>query len=202
MTPGDIYFGKLEEYAMHFCTFYDCHECNEPYFGGMKDCEQAMQSEEKTRKEDLLCKTCAWSKLGLGSNMCEKHGNEFIDFKCMYCCSVGLFMCSQGRNYFCQSCHNDAMNGGKHQPQTDCTGGPNCPLGIPHHPMAGRDPSKSAFALGCSLCRSEQLSLVSEREGASNGVNVETRQDMIQRYDHVKGHDLGREMHIVKNPKH
>ena len=60
-----------------------------------------MQSEESTRKEDLLCKTCAWSKLGLGSSMCEKHGNEFIDFKCMYCCSVGLFMCREGRYYFC-----------------------------------------------------------------------------------------------------
>ena len=34
-TPGDAYYGKLEEFAMHFCTFYTCYACHEPYFGGM-----------------------------------------------------------------------------------------------------------------------------------------------------------------------
>ena len=33
--PGDAYYGKLEEFAMHFCTFYTCSACHEPYFGGM-----------------------------------------------------------------------------------------------------------------------------------------------------------------------
>ena len=39
VTPGDIYFGELEEFAMHNCTFYECHKCKKPYFGGMQDCE-------------------------------------------------------------------------------------------------------------------------------------------------------------------
>ena len=198
VTPGDAYFGQLEAYAMHFCTFYECNDCKEPYFGGMQDCEQAMQSEDKTRKEDLLCKSCAWKALGLGSNMCEKHGNEFIDFKCMYCCSIGLFVCCKGRYYFCQPCHNDIMNGGKHKARTDCTGGPGCPLGIPCHPKADDDPKKSAFAIGCSLCRSEKLALISQNDQATNGVNIEKREDMVKRFDHVKGHEIQREVHIVK----
>ena len=97
---------------MHNCTFYECHECSEIYFGGLQDCEAALASEEKTKKEDLLCKTCTVKALGLGETMCEKHGNEFIDFKCMYCCSMAVFMCSRGSNYFCTPCHNDAMSGG------------------------------------------------------------------------------------------
>ena len=31
----------------------------------------------------------------------------------------------------------------------------NCPLGVPH-PSASRDPLKSMFPLGCSLCRMEK----------------------------------------------
>jgi len=42
VTEGDIYFGKLAEFAMHNCTFYECFKCKKPYFGGMMDCLQAM----------------------------------------------------------------------------------------------------------------------------------------------------------------
>ena len=183
---------------MHFCTFYNCFDCKQPYFGGMQDCEQAMAAEDKTRAEDLLCKPCAWKALGLGQNMCVEHGNEFIDFKCMYCCSIGLFVCCKGRYYFCTPCHNDIMNGGKHKAKSKCTGGKDCPLGIPEHPQADDDPKRSAFAIGCSLCRSNRLALVQERKDAQNGINLENRADMIKRFDHVKGHDIGREMNIVK----
>ena len=38
VTEGDIYFGKLSEFALHNCTFYECFRCKKPYFGGMMDC--------------------------------------------------------------------------------------------------------------------------------------------------------------------
>ena len=38
-----------------------------------------------------------------------------------------------------------------HGPTEDC-GGVNCPLGVPHPPPCN-DPKKSAYPLGCSLCR-------------------------------------------------
>lgn len=39
VTPGDIYYLKLDEFAMHNCTFYECNRCKVPYFGGMEDCQ-------------------------------------------------------------------------------------------------------------------------------------------------------------------
>ena len=54
-------FGKLEEFALHQCTFYECFKCKQPYFGGMQDCQQAMQSEnsDALKPENLFCKECA-----------------------------------------------------------------------------------------------------------------------------------------------
>ena len=50
--------------------------------------------------------------------------------------------------------------------------------------------------MGCSLCRSEKLALIAANEQASAGVNIEDRKEMINRFDHVKGHDIAREMRI------
>ena len=153
VDPNDFYFGKLKEFALHNCTFYECFDCKKPFFGGMQDCEAALASEDSTSKEELKCKACKEK----GMKICKKHGNEFIDRKCMFCCSLAQFICCRGRFYFCQPCHNDAMNGGKHGPKTACEGGENCPLGLEWHPKAHDDPKKGAFALGCSLCRSNNL---------------------------------------------
>ena len=109
--PNDYYYNKLAEFAMKNCTFYECYKCKDPYFGGMEDCQQAMQSENNLKKEDLLCKRCSIEELGLGRAMCEKHGNEFVDWKCMFCCSIALFICSGGTGNYCTPCHNDAMAG-------------------------------------------------------------------------------------------
>ena len=53
MTFGrsDIYFNDITGFAMHNCSFYQCNECKNPYFGGMQDCGQAMQAENKMKKE-------------------------------------------------------------------------------------------------------------------------------------------------------
>ena len=49
---------KFEAFALHNCTFFECHQCKKPYFGGMQDCLEAMQQEDELKKEDLLCKNC------------------------------------------------------------------------------------------------------------------------------------------------
>ena len=38
VTEGDFYFNRLEDFALHNCTFYECFKCKSPYFGGMEDC--------------------------------------------------------------------------------------------------------------------------------------------------------------------
>lgn len=39
--PTYAYHNKLEEYAMYKCAFYMCFKCKDPYFGGLKECDQA-----------------------------------------------------------------------------------------------------------------------------------------------------------------
>ena len=53
--------------------------------------------------------------------------------------------------------------------------------------------------MGCSLCRSEKLALIAANEQASAGVNIEDRNEMIRRFDHVKGHDIAHELRIENN---
>ena len=153
-TPTDFYFGKPQEFANHRCSFYQCHECKKPYFGGLIDCEQEMGMEDTTRREDLICRPCLMKEMSIGANICRNgHGAEFIDWKCMYCCRVALFSCCGGTKWFCDPCHRDpykAMRNPK-----NCNG-KNCPLKIPH-PPASNNFKKSAFPLGCSICRSEHL---------------------------------------------
>ena len=196
MTEGDIYYGKLAEFAMHQCTFYECFKCKKPYFGGMQDCAQALESEnsDDLNPESLLCKKCAVKELGYGESFCKKHGNEFIDWKCMRCCNMAVFFCRGGTYTFCTPCHNDAM-ASRNNITNKCKGGPKCPLGLASHPIASTNKS-SCFPMGCSLCRSEKLALIAANEQANAGVNLEERKEMIDRFDHVKGHDIGREMRI------
>lgn len=40
---GDPFFGKLEELAVSKIAFYECFKCKIPYFGGMKDCAEAIR---------------------------------------------------------------------------------------------------------------------------------------------------------------
>ena len=84
---------------------------------------------------------------------------------------------------------------GRNNIKSKCKGGPNCPLGLASHPIASTNKS-SCFPMGCSLCRSEKLALIAANEQANAGVNVEERKEMIDRFDHVKGHDIGRELKI------
>lgn len=39
--PGDPFYNDLLGYAMKRLSYYQCYKCNDPYFGGMKDCEAA-----------------------------------------------------------------------------------------------------------------------------------------------------------------
>lgn len=57
--------------------------------------------------------------------------------------------------------------------------------------------SKSKYPLGCSLCRSEKLSVI-VRPAKTGGVNLETREDMKKKHGNFVGHDIRREMNILK----
>ena len=106
-------------------TFYNCFKCNRVYCGGKNDYEGAIR--ENMEAENFLCLTCAEEELGYGKEVCPKHGNEFTDFKCNYCCSIALFVIENGKRFFCQPCFNDHMEK-KEKVKTQCTGGSDCAL--------------------------------------------------------------------------
>ena len=82
--------------------------------------------------------------------------------------------------------------------KTTCKGGDSCPLKLPVHPEASKDPKKSRFALGCSLCRSEKLEIIADNADGATGANVERRGSMLKRFGGVHGHDINREMRVEK----
>ncbi len=88
---------------------------------------------------------------------CPKHGTEFLEWKCRFCCSVAVWYCF-GTTHFCDKCHQipGEMTGKSKEDLPKCpaapqgkplTGATECPLKL-RHPPAGEE-----FALGCGQCR-------------------------------------------------
>ena len=162
VTQGDPFYRRPLAYAMKQCTFYECAKCLQPFFGGMMDCAEAMNVEKELDRDSLECKACVMKEMGIGEDFCKNHGNKYIDWKCQQCCSLAVWTC--GGSYFCSPCHNNYMTK-THIPFADvskCKGGPACPLGIEKHPMASSNHRLSKFALGCSICRSENLDQITD----------------------------------------
>jgi len=143
------YYNNLPKYAMDRLAFYLCAKCKKPYFGGMKQCEDAGMDEqsEEYNKNHLICGSCA---AGPDSKSCNVHGKKYITYKCKFCCSVSSWFC-WGNTHFCNECHTKQENGDylNRKPISalpKCPGKDKCPLGIEH------PPNGTEFSLGCVVC--------------------------------------------------
>ena len=146
-------------------------EAINPIDNGVKNCQRC---QNVYQGEHTLCKPCIEKELGYGLENCAEHGNEFIDYKCNYCCSIGLFVIEGGRKILCQPCFNDQMEK-KLKIKTQCAGGPRCPLGLSKHPKADKK-----FALGCAICRSTKMEIIEQTN--NEGFNVEKRADLLAKH--------------------
>ncbi|XP_059059876.1 E3 ubiquitin-protein ligase MYCBP2 [Achroia grisella] len=152
--------GKMAQdpttYAMERYAYYVCHKCDRAYFGGLARCEA--ETNARWEPAELVCGACSDVT---GARTCPKHGADFLEYKCRYCCSVAVFFCF-GTSHFCNSCHDDFQritNLPKHQ-LPKCPAGPKgeqlpgtpeaCPLHV-EHPATGEE-----YALGCGVCRHAQ----------------------------------------------
>ncbi len=129
-----------ESYAMRIYSYYVCGKCSQPYFAGLVVCGEADEGSKRrcpdcTKPAEVKC----------------KHGSEFQQFKCRFCCSVASFKCWSTHS-FCTNCHQRQVSGEylSRQPASFfkvCPGPSECPLGIKH-------PHCEEVYLGCSMCKS------------------------------------------------
>ena len=107
--------------AMRRYNFYQCVKCKRPYFGGVAACgavgeggmggggaggagaAQGDGSVEDGRNE-LMCGSCSAKASGMAAAVCPRHGEQYIEFKCRFCCSIATFFCF-GHTHFCEGCH-------------------------------------------------------------------------------------------------
>lgn len=139
--PESVYFKNPELYVMARFCYYLCFKCKEPYFGGMKECN-AEDRQGSFNEKDLICGSCS-SKGGNG-NGCIKHGNEYVEYKCRFCCNIACWFC-WGTTHFCDDCHRIAAEISK-RPKNKL---PPCTCKIEH------PPNGEEFCVGCSICRLE-----------------------------------------------
>ena len=147
LDPSYAYHGDLAGFAMFKCSYYMCFKCKNPYFGGLKDCDNNQQEARNIKRDELICGACAGAAIGKGVKNCKKHGDKYIDYKCKWCCSIALFFC-WGTTHFCDPCHRKAGS----NKVIPCKGKGKCDLGraLEDHPPNGEE-----YALGCNVCRSE-----------------------------------------------
>ncbi|XP_073976386.1 MYC binding protein highwire isoform X3 [Rhodnius prolixus] len=139
-------------YAMDRYAYYVCFKCKKAYYGGEARCDLELGSGEFDPSE-LVCGACSDVSR---AQMCPKHGTDFLEYKCRYCCSVAVFFCF-GTTHFCNACHDDfqrvtnipknELPGCPAGPKAKQLEGEECPLHV-KHPPTGEE-----FALGCGVCR-------------------------------------------------
>jgi len=148
VRPGGKFYNNPLGYAMDMLRYFQCFKCKNPYFGGLKSCAGM----ENFKAEELICGKCACESLEIGNSKCAKHGTDFIEFKCRFCCSMAAWFC-WGTTHFCEACHKRQCSGDyvsrkKKSELPKCGGKATCPLKVDH------PPNGDEFSLGCSVCRS------------------------------------------------
>lgn len=135
-------------------NYYMCQKCSRPYFGGAAACGDAVNGEAAggggnadEKKDELMCGKCSGAMLGLKKIDCTKHGGQYVEFKCRYCCDVATFFCF-GHTHFCEGCHKKWASGAFKSPASLVQ---KCKCGIKHAENGTTAASEVCF--GCSLCR-------------------------------------------------
>lgn len=86
---GGRFYKDPLAWGMHHLTYYQCFTCKKPYFGGLAECGEARNADWDPK--ELICSACVPNGSG---TTCSKHGDDYISFKCQFCCSASSFLCS------------------------------------------------------------------------------------------------------------
>ncbi|XP_025027422.1 E3 ubiquitin-protein ligase MYCBP2 isoform X3 [Python bivittatus] len=102
-TPGVRFHNDPAGFAMNRYAYYVCYKCKKAYFGGEARCDAEAGQGDDYDPRELICGACSDVSR---AQMCPKHGTDFLEYKCRYCCSVAVFFCF-GTTHFCNACHDD-----------------------------------------------------------------------------------------------
>jgi len=152
-TPGARFYKDVAGFAIDRYAYYVCFKCKKAYYGGEARCDEQAGAGDQFDPRELVCGGCSDVAM---AQMCPKHGTDFLEYKCRYCCSVAVFFCF-GTTHFCNLCH-DNFQQVTSIPKTDL---PKCPCGPRGKQLEGEEcplhvkhpPTGEEFALGCGVCR-------------------------------------------------
>ena len=152
-TKGARYFNDPSGFALDRYAYYVCSKCQKAYYGGEAQCDAEAARSDDYNPDELVCGGCSDVSR---AQMCPKHGTDYLEYKCRYCCSVAVFFCF-GTTHFCNACHDDFQRVA-HLPKADL---PQCPVGPKCTQLDGEEcplhvkhpPTGEEFALGCGVCR-------------------------------------------------
>uniref|UniRef100_A0A9J7XY67 E3 ubiquitin-protein ligase MYCBP2 n=1 Tax=Cyprinus carpio carpio TaxID=630221 RepID=A0A9J7XY67_CYPCA len=102
-TSGARFYNNPAGFAMNRYAYYVCYKCKKAYFGGEARCDAEAGQGDDYDPRELICGACSDVSR---AQMCSKHGTDFLEYKCRYCCSVAVFFCF-GTTHFCNACHDD-----------------------------------------------------------------------------------------------
>jgi hypothetical protein len=118
------FYKKPREYARSVFLFYACSKCGEPYYGGRRECGAGDAADDS-----YLCPRCSREFLGM---KCPVHGEQFMVYKCFWCCNPATFLCYGNTTHFCSVCHEKPVERANGTiPYGKCDG--KCPFS-PHPP--------------------------------------------------------------------
>ncbi len=86
-SKGSRWFNDPMGFAMHKFAYYMCFKCQRPYYGGNYECAAA--ADHGFDPSELLCGACS----PIQAQDCPKHGKDYLEFKCRFCCSVAIWFC-------------------------------------------------------------------------------------------------------------
>jgi len=65
--------------------------------------QAAVEGGERDGRDELMCGSCSAKACGMEAS-CPRHSDQYVEFKCRFCCSIATFFCF-GHTHFCEKCH-------------------------------------------------------------------------------------------------
>lgn len=149
------WYNKQVEFAMRIFAYFMCSECKNPYFAGKRECGDNPNINLDETNTNFNPEYCVCSKHVeidniKGENNCSKHGKEFIEYKCKFCCKYATWFC-WGTTHFCDDCYKRQCIGDYvsqySKEKLDKCNKNKCQVGG-NHPLNGEE-----YALGCFVCK-------------------------------------------------